>query len=495
MSRTLNVTVCKFFESGTYNRQYRRPLHTTVDSQAINAIGEATDYGRSVTPEAIAHVAGHIVAPRAEVESEVLMTNGWEDNRCRFLIEVTLNELNGGRLRKVITGWTSHLGITQSGAVDPNMLLHVNNVIDIRDITHRRADGRMETISNIVDSSHILFGRFDRRGYGNDYSLRPEDIHRHSSTASLINDYGTQGDVYNLRSSFANGIKKTRRNNALPTSFVSKMLQADNVAHELADSQLDTPDSIAKRAAALVRDPQTHLDPVISALDELCDFTTQGMFTYGQLMQLAPGIDEHVTEAHFVGGVHKRHDVHRAGMTENWHGANVETMIATMLSNMVPSMMIDLAINKLDLTATNNTLDGRPIADVAPNGTALSIIHGLDMHRQVSMFFRKFLIEVWPVLSHNDQLSLSIEVRCDTLADTFIGVSVNGGPIIDYVAPTFCDTLMSPIITSDVSAIDNVTRDFQNIASNIRFEPHERAEPTPQIYTGSGTSGRRNSRW
>jgi hypothetical protein len=56
---------------------------------------------------------------------------------------------------------------------------------------------------------------------------------------------------------------------------------------------------------------------------------------------------------------------------------------------------------------------------------------------------------------------------CDLLGEIWIQLSLNGEPPIDFVYPSFCDSLLAPIQTYNEKIADGIALDFQNLMSNV----------------------------
>jgi hypothetical protein len=70
-------------------------------------------------------------------------------------------------------------------------------------------------------------------------------------------------------------------------------------------------------------------------------------------------------------------------------------------------------------------------------------------------------------LSHGNQIPFDLDVNCDFLGETWVEVSLGGEPLIPYVFPTFCDSLMAPIVTHQKKQFDGLTNDFTRMVTDL----------------------------
>ena len=58
-------------------------------------------------------------------------------------------------------------------------------------------------------------------------------------------------------------------------------------------------------------------------------------------------------------------------------------------------------------------------------------------------------------------------MHADLFGDTFISLSLNGGPMIPYNTPSFCDSLLTPVITGNREDFHKISSDFETMFNNV----------------------------
>jgi hypothetical protein len=158
-----------------------------------------------------------------------------------------------------------------------------------------------------------------------------------------------------------------------------------------------------------------------------------------------------------------RVSVHQTGQTADWGASDLNTSVATILSNAVPGMLMELALTKVILMATNRTI-GCVIK------TTIIDVEGFsngDNSNAIAIFITRLENEVLRDISYNGSMDFAVEMHIDLLGETWIKLSLNGQPAIDYVTPSFCDALLTPVITSDDTRAMTLASDFDTLTSQL----------------------------
>lgn len=451
--------VTKFLvkDTGTYNPQMRRAYNTNLDASTMGAIVERVHGTDKFNPMLLSGIAGQFIQPTATPERELMIPNGWDTPRTRFMLSLE-HEFPGlgSRVTEVVTGFTDHQGITMSGAIDPNMKFYVNSVVQTRSVLMHTPFGTQQGVT-VVDNSHVLADN----SFGSIYTpvkehrLRPEDVY---SAMSRLN--AEVGDAVDMRTVQTNVAVKSRRANALPATYMAGILENHRVAahnQEFGSGMQDILTSARGNAA----EASVVKDPFLSAMTQITGRPASNMFTMNELRQLDPNIDA-VAVIGFSGPTQQAQQ-HHAGQTQHWAGTDRETLVATILSQAVPALMMDLALTVLVFKSTNNTIGSQMLTQPLD-------YHGfanIDMTENIRIFISQFEAIVLRDITYNNQIGYNLEMRVDLLGETMIRVQLDSGPVIDYVTPSFCDALMTPVLTTDVNQANNVARDFDMLISNV----------------------------
>lgn len=456
-----NITINKILlsETGTYNDIGPRSFRANVDLDSIATMQEVTQDGSFITASTIAGVAGGILRPSAEMEGVATIANGWGQSRYRFMMEVAVRQGPGAVTLHILSGYTDHNEGIGSRSIDPNMRLYINGGVKVSQSTAMTPTGN-QVYSRPIESYQLLTGSYAPTFGQNDnttQALRPEDVFCSMSKSMLGG-----GQVNDYRTGFALGAKKSRRSNNLAPSHLAATLKAHFTATSASDDTVSDYPAIMEDARGTVREETVSGDTFLAMLHRNTGFKTESFITYGELLNLDPDLHHRVVVSHL--GTTHRSEVHRTGQSEYWTTSTQETMMATIITQSVPSMMMELLLPKVSWWATNQTMDGSiDIRILAHAGFSDAV----DMTPQIQRFIERLRNELLRDISRNNQVGFTLKVAADIMGDISTSVSLNGYPFVDYNTAVFCDALYSPMITNQAGGLDRMAHAVNDLAESI----------------------------
>lgn len=468
-------------ETGTHNDMTRRPYQTHMSGQTMDTIREVTQDGRSISASALGGVANHFIRPNAQAQGNISIQNGWETSRLRFLIQISYYNHQGELTnRKIIQGYTDQPGYSMSGAVDPNMNMYFNSIITLRHGQVPTPSGLM-TRTHVAGADHLLRGQPDTNFY-NGYQnamrfMRPEDIFTTMNSFTL-----DSMDVQDLRTTFATEpvVKSRRKNNSAP-HYVTNALTAYRNTMAFAEDAADI-SSMYNEARGLVKEDSMTSDKFFFQLkSQTANFASHGYVTYGELCSIFPEFDQVAVVMPIKKVERNNHNTpwvtHQRGDTEYWSSATNETVWASILTQSVPSVMMDLMLTRVAFMATNQTLDGSYHVQVLD---AHSFVDNLDLSEYIQQFIQRLQVDILSGLSSNNGIDFRITMLVDVTGDTRVRLSIAGGDEVEFAAPSFCDALYTPVLTENQQDIANLTHDFQFLSENLDTDIGRPANPQTQ---------------
>lgn len=453
-------------ESGTYNVLYHRPYKTTVTPHDLENITTRIDQtnGQKITGSLLAGVASNILSPSASPEGNINIPNGWNERRIRFVMEVHVDTSMSSNIIYFFQGFTSHLGITPSGHIDPNMEFYINSFIRVSRLTQQTPYGTY--LKDIVtESAHVLNGSLQNNmsNLNNPYIMRPQDIFHGIQSNYLNNVYinNNSGSVIDTRITLGNnqGLRSKRDNN-LPANYLANIIDSFQNGNMLAEFGQENHDVMSRCASLVVEEPISE-NIFIRAINNVKGYSLGASFNFGDLEKVDPNINA-VTNYITLGQV-QINQLHTAGQTAYWNASDRETLVATILSNSVPAIMMDLMISKLHFRTTNDSIGG-VVNTIIIDGKSLT---DADISGNFQYFKTRLEKEILYDISFGNQDIYLIEMQVDLFGETKISVSLSGGPVIMYAVPSFCDSLTVPVIAGSKDSYFNVVHDFEVIMNNV----------------------------
>lgn len=463
MYATKNKRIAKLIiqQTGTYNQQYLRPYEVSMNGTSQKEIINIASRAAQITPTILANVANQFISPSATPEGLVGIVNGWETQRLRYLLHIETEDNMGGITNCYYVGYTDHPGISYGGAIDKrDMIFHINAVHKSTTITHRHATGTMVE-NKLVDASQIIVDPgYDSYSTQNKlYGLRPEDVFVSIENQELRAGLDNSNDFYDARDSFNSAPKKSKMSNNVVGRYVSGIIDSWKQTRGQAE-MYRSEESLRQDAVALVESDPIAKDVFMSFLQSTNGVATNSsVFRYMDLYNFDPNVDN-VT--YIVPTTSSGHSdgMHRAGQTSHWNGTDYATQFAAMLAQQIPYYMLQHGFMTARISSTNHTYGGEIVTLVEHYA---SLNQGYDQASAVQAFTFKLNTELLNGLSHQGQTAFNLVLNCDLLGETWISVSINGAENIDYVVPSFADSLTAPIMTHDFNRVANIASDFDNI--------------------------------
>lgn len=460
----INVAKLILQESGTYNPMFSRPYQTHIAPDVLQSIVRRVEEtpGNTITANTLAGSASSIIQPSATAGSEITIPMSWTERRIRFLMEVHVTMATGNMLIYYFQGYTSHLGVSNGGHIDPSMDFILNSYIRVSRGTAMTPYG-LVTEDKVTESAHIVNGNIVHQQASNDmYMMRPQDIFSGIQSAYLGNAYTAfEGDkLHDFRAKLSGESVMSNRNNNVSGQYLARVIETYNNGRNLLEfGQRES--EISGRCYELTKEQTPFENVFIRAISNVRGMHTSTSFRYNDLKQIDPNIDN-VTDYLTLGGTVAT-QMHNVGQTEYWSGSNRETLGATILSNAVPALMMELFITKIYFRTTNHTHGGIPntvLIDAKSLTTA-------DMSANFKTFLSRLEHEIMFDISSGGHVSYVIEMQVDLFGETRISIGLDSGPMISYTTPSFCDSLLTPVIAQNSESYYNVVHDMETLFNHL----------------------------
>lgn len=434
-------------ESGSYHEQPLRPYTANADGSRVAQIAEISNFGRNYMPTTIAGIASQILVPSTEVYGSAAIANGWSCPRFRFMMEVTCDGPFGDNLRYILTGYTDHADVSHGGLLDPNLAFYINNVVILATVHEQTPMGVIER-TRLVNAMHLLadHNKTDM------ISMRPDDLFSAASSLSYVNRQ-------DHRVGFTFGAKLSYRNNGAPSSYLSRALSAQRDAMSMDDGTSDL-SATMERAQGIVREQSFSQVVPLHILRSKTSFKDYSSVTFAELDRLSPGLDE-VT--HIQMARSSPVPVANQNNSEHFYGKTNETLAATVIGQSVPALMMDCILTSVCFSVTNDAY-GAQTSFFFGDVRAFS---NVDLTPFIEAFQHRFLTEIYPGLTRNNALIVSLEVDMDIRGDSFIKISVDNQGVYEFILPTFADALTPPVLANDVQILDSLASTITHLGDQI----------------------------
>lgn len=452
-------------ESGSYNPMFSRPYQTHVTKENLDNINRRIDEtrGGSVTGALFAGVASDMIAPSATPGNEIPIPLSWAERRIRFMLEVMVTTPTSAEMIYYFQGYTSHLGVGQGGSVDPQMEFILNSFIRVNRANQYGPYGTI--VRDVVtESAHIVNGAIVNQVMGGEvYTMRPQDIFTGIQSSYLTSAYehhNKHDTLHDTRVRMTGESLRSNRGNNLAGTFIAKVVDSYQTGKQMLDFGQSEQD-VFSRCQNLSHEASAYENQFIRAISNIRGVQCSTTFRFSDLVALDSNV-EHVTH-YLTLGVTQSAQLHQHGQTSFWNGTDRETLAATILSNAVPAVMMDLMLQKIYFRSTNHDIAGAVNTTII-DGKSMT---NADLSMNFEMFKRRLEKEVMFDLTHGNQSLYTLEMSVDLYGETRISISLDSGPSIPYTTPSFCDSLMSPVVTMNKENFFGVVHDFEVLMNGL----------------------------
>lgn len=458
------VLVKKFviFETGTYNKQYRRPYTTDWNLSSMKMIEERLQNQQKFVPALIGGVASNFVAPAATFESIAPIEGvGWDERRLRWMMLVEYRYPTGGSVEEVLLGYTDRLGVTPNGHFDPDMRFIINMTMQVRSHIERSPMGNI-TRTNVGESTHLI----SNNGWNGVYNtpvaetrLRPADMFAIMSRHHI--DLGP--NTFDTRSTNMGNVVRSRRSNGNPANYVTAIMENYKNAYHATTDHEDL-QKLYGAARGFCEEASASQDKFLTAIKEVRgEDNIRNFFQWADVERLSDGLT-HVTKVQLL-SPQARMQVHQAGQTADWADRGRGPVVATIIGQSLPAILLEFGITKAAISATNNVFGAQHTVVIA-NVDSFS---NANLAPYMEAIKARIVSEVLNDVSFNNEISYEIQMQIDVMGESFIRLNIDG-EWLDYVIPSFSDALMAPIMTTDGNRIQTLSNDFMALMNQV-IEP------------------------
>jgi len=451
-------------ETGTYNPMFLRPYTTHITPETLNTISDrVNNCSGVVTPSTFSGLTSGIISPSPYSNTQIPIPNGWSEKRVSFLLTLQIDTSLHGTKILYVQGYTDHLGIGMNGSIDPNMHFFINSITTVSRSQVNTPSG-VQNMDRVIDTSQIINGKiFNDYGYANNdlYGLRPSDIF--NSVQLSTSQYGSNKTILNdtrvILNKGANTPRSSRKNN-VPTNYMSNIISNYKQSLSLSEWSPDSND-IYSRASDMSMENIHSNNEFIRQLEMVTGISGITYFNIDTLERIDPNV-KYVTNYVRVGNS-QLVGLHSTGQTEYWNGADRETVVSTLLSNAIPSLMLEYMINKIHFKSTNHDLTGQ-MNTVLIDAKSVT---NLDLTKSFNLFIHRLHNEIMYDITFGNQISYMLEMQCDVFGESKINISLDGGPIVAFTTPSFCDSLITPVYTTKKEDLYMVAYDMEQLLSSV----------------------------
>lgn len=475
-------------ETGTYQAQSLRPFKSNTNEAVVSALRQATHDGLNLGVAAVQEIASDVIVPQAMVEGEVMIPHGFTSRRFRLMCRVNESHafIHGMTTQRVFFGYSDHCDVALGGKNLPDdMRIYFNSETIIQESVVPTPHGP-QSQARIIGSNQILTpvnmveGRNGMFAKPSNFLIRPEDNFNLMQTKAVAKNLESNGLVdvkidtsYDYRTMVGEGgsFKYSMRKDTSPVRYLSSSLGAyQHARSEYEDSMRDSDallfnrgsdptETLLGEAANMCRNHAIQSNTFLGILREHAGFMEQGYVTWGRLKQLFPELCNPTVTKFAMNDGSSQRKVSQAHQSQIFSGADNKSIAVALLSQAIPSIMMDTFFRQISFAVTNGHGPNEYVFEIFPQGTS-SIIRNFDMRPYVQQLERRIKVDILNNISRGNQIPFRISCHSDLAGETIVDISLGNDPVERYVAPTFADSLFSPVITRNQELSNEIAKDI-----------------------------------
>jgi len=464
-SQELRITKLILQETGTYNPIYERPFESKLDGVMLDQISERLYNSKNDTigEGLFSGIANNTLSPSAIPGSQIQIPNGWDTKRNRFFMVVEWNPVNGTGGIYYYQGFTDRPGVTLQGNIDPEMTFYINSYIKVVRGVLQSNTGEIYNDS-VVESAQVINNELVvdyANGYEplTIYTSRPTDMFSAIQSAYLQAGYASEDQVNipftDSRNILNDNITSSRRNSN-PASYISSIVSDYKRGLSLVDyGQYDSEIYDRSKDVSLLKEGTLRGNPLFRSISNIKGYGSGISFNFNDLETIDPGVTS-VTDCLLTNSDHLMH----SRDSESWNTATLDAQIASTIASALPGILIENFIADISFTATNCT------SDMTSEVTILEC-HGLTMGFNVGNLNR-FITGVIHKLLVNIQDTYMLTINCSIYLEVRIAIQIGGCSPVEYVVPTFCDSMLTPILNKNKATYNNLVSDIETLLESTK---------------------------
>lgn len=474
----ITVDYLNLIKVAGYQDQYLRPNVTTMTGDAVAEIGNMIrNFNGKIPGSVIAKTTASFILPTSRPESLSFAENvapnavaipfGWNEDRFVFMMQIRTTSGNI-ETTELVTGYTDRFDVartnryvqnTEDVIIAPDTVFYINSVstIGTRYLNNF-------AIPVIKDSFSVFGGGLGTGTYHNQNAMKmtPMNLIQSGKINSVdgITDIPDNSGITTIRSDYKSvsgyPTLSYRKFNS-PTAITSKIIESySDQAKLFANSGNYSSDDVYNQARGACADPSITQTKILTSISTMGG--SSSTFDYKWLQALDPNIDDKVDV--FDSGYHTTE------YSAPWDSPTLETQMALVASNMVTTLMLNYSLRMLEFSSTNMIVNHGGFGSNS-SSTMISNISGfvenINFNNIIGSLENIIGEELGMVLSQGGEIGYSIHVSAEMNADISITISFEGRPEEIYIFPSFADSALSPMITTNAKVYRNNSRDIGTV--------------------------------
>lgn len=461
-----------YIPMGSHNPVLNRPYVVNVTDTAVDIITDRLHESRAakITPNMLNDVASGILQPSA-VGYQSGVNHDWiSTRRFIFILKVKSFDAMGTEITSYIQGYTNYDGITNTGNIDPQLVHHINNVIETTSVV-------LQTPLGVIRKEKLykLYNVFAPAPTNDLYTQRPGDVLENINVLNMSGLVGNEFEAYsanNFLNQHTGGTISSSVDNNIATEYLSKILTTGMLVNKSRDIHLGSYEISEQNSVdSRIPEPSISDNRFLKYLSRVGGFKfTNDTFQFQQLSQIDATIYDRFKLIQLNKDYVNPLMMATPDVGDYWTGQDPVTLKAYSLIEASVSMATKYGFNKLFFTASNMSSVTGTIDVFITNFNSFINLEEQDFYFMLEIFKDKYISEVFLSETNAGTIPTHMEVYIDLLGTSKINLSYGGYPTNWYTIPTTASSLFSPVVTVDREAFDYTTHQLSTVIDTLTTE-------------------------
>jgi len=442
-----HVLTLHFLPVEGINNQTHRSMELQATDADLDILSDIVNVkGNAITAADLGSTATGIATVSAMPDFTVNIANGWHERRYSFLLIVdSWDETDTAtKFTTYITGWTNFADATLSGIVDPEMVLHMNSVINVisgefNGVPYSKQHSAYNLLYDPDTGGNALFDENGKK------IIRPQDI-LVGVNAQMLSEFDTPSYSVTDRYNETGSVSKSANSTVLDitTQTLVATINGKQMADDMEEALVNSVSHTTEHSMMAI--------PFFAELMREIKSSVPTTFPLKVLERLDPNFT-----SNSYGVFNTKLDVFDS---ENMAANSVELSVATSLMQEISKIMLDNMLSTITVNFNN-------FNNVFVNVIADSMIPGVDLFTLNNRINSELRLSLPALLTQGNRMIVNIDVTAYLSGMCSGTVELNGSGIrIPFTFPTFANSLLSSNITNAQNN-QSIIADMATIVNSI----------------------------
>ena len=143
-----------------------------------------------------------------------------------------------------------------------------------------------------------------------------------------------------------------------------------------------------------------------------------------------------------------------------------QTMLITQVMQSIPSVLLESLITFARIHVTNMTIDGSVVVTITDPISFVELPRGY-LIPFIPVLEKRLRHIIFSDIAQNQYVPFDLTLAIDIFGETFATLGFNGEIPVPYSIPTYCDSMLSPIVTTNGGVLGQMSNDVNYLISQV----------------------------